>query len=69
MPAACFLYLFSSLDKGNLGNAKSLGMVGPSEKGGLGADPSGNRYALLNALYFIGYVNWSKFPRPKSAED
>ncbi|RSH93181.1 hypothetical protein EHS25_007534 [Saitozyma podzolica] len=55
MPAACFLYLFSSLDKGNLGNAKTLGMIGAS---GIGADPTGSRYALLNALYFIGYVNW-----------
>jgi hypothetical protein len=43
--------------QGNLGNAKTLGMIGAS---GIGADPTGSRYALLNALYFIGYVNWSQ---------
>ncbi|RXK34953.1 hypothetical protein M231_07799 [Tremella mesenterica] len=53
MPAAMLLYLFSGLDKGNLGNAKTIGMVGEE---GLGADPSGSKYALLNAFYFLGYA-------------
>lgn len=53
MPAAMMLYLASGLDKGNLGNAKSIGMVGAE---GLGADPTGKKYALLNAFYFIGYA-------------
>ena len=39
------------IDKGNLGNAKILGLVKD-----FGGDPSGSRYALLNGTYFIGYV-------------
>lgn len=66
MPAVCILYLFSSLDKGNIGNAKTLGMVG---KEGFGPDPTGKRYALLNAFYFIGYATWSEFRENMFAED
>lgn len=61
------LYLASGLDKGNLGNAKSIGMVGAE---GLGADPTGKKYALLNGFYFIGYAMWrqSFFSRRDNAD-
>lgn len=39
------------IDKGNLGNAKILGLVKD-----FGGDPSGQYYALLNGTYFIGSV-------------
>lgn len=51
------IYLCSSLDKSNLGNAKTLGMIED-----IGGDPSGKRYALLNAFYYISYAPFSKPP-------
>jgi hypothetical protein len=27
---------------------------------GIGPDPTGKQYALVNGMYFIGYVNWSE---------
>ena len=50
MPLICLLYLFASLDKSNLGNAKGLGMLDD-----IGGDPDGSKYAFLNSLYFIAY--------------
>jgi len=58
IPATCFLLLLSSLDKANLGHAKFLGMVGKEPV--LGLDPTGKLYAVLDALCYIGYVNWSE---------
>jgi len=55
MPLVVLLYLFCSLDKSNLGNAKTLGMIKD-----IGGDPTGSRYALLNAFYFIAYAPLSK---------
>jgi hypothetical protein len=49
------VYCCSSLDKSNLGNAKTLGMIKD-----IGGDPSGDRYALLNAFYFISYAPFSQ---------
>lgn len=50
------MYCCSSLDKSNLGNAKTLGMIKD-----IGGDPSGDRYALLNAFYFISYAPFSQY--------
>jgi hypothetical protein len=55
MPLLTLIYLASSLDKSNLGNAKSLGMMKD-----LGKDPSGDTYALLNSLYYVSYAPFSK---------
>ena len=44
------------VDKGNLGNAKILGLVTD-----FGGDPTGSKYALLNGTYFIGYVAFRAF--------
>ncbi|RSH80868.1 hypothetical protein EHS25_007037 [Saitozyma podzolica] len=51
LPILTAVYCCSSLDKSNLGNAKTLGMIKD-----IGGDPSGDRYALLNAFYFISYA-------------
>ncbi|KAI9637765.1 major facilitator superfamily domain-containing protein [Dioszegia hungarica] len=51
LPLLTLIYMCSSLDKSNLGNAKTLGMIDD-----LGGDPSGETYALLNAFYFISYA-------------
>lgn len=48
------VYLCSSLDKSNLGNAKTLGMVAD-----FGGDASGDKYALLNAFYYMSYAPFS----------
>lgn len=57
LPLLTLVYMCASLDKSNLGNAKQLGMVKD-----IGGDPSGDRYALLNAFYFISYAPFSEFP-------
>ncbi|THY80573.1 hypothetical protein D6C93_09850 [Aureobasidium pullulans] len=51
MPLLTLIYLASSLDKSNLGNAKSLGMMKD-----LGHDPTGDTYALLSSLYYVSYA-------------
>ena len=48
------VYCCSSLDKSNLGNAKTLGMIDD-----IGGDKTGETYAFLNALYFVGYAPFS----------
>lgn len=55
MPAIVIVYLFCSLDRSNLANAKTLGMVVD-----IGGDPTGNNYALINAMYYIGYAPFSE---------
>jgi hypothetical protein len=57
MPLLTLIYLASSLDKSNLGNAKSLGMMKD-----LGNDPKGDTYALLNSLYYVSYAPFSQYP-------
>lgn len=56
MPLLTLIYLASSLDKSNLGNAKSFGMMDD-----IGNDPNGSTYALLNSLYYISYAPLSKY--------
>jgi hypothetical protein len=56
IPAAMLLYLFSALDRGNLGNIRLLGLIGAR---GLSADPDGQKYALLVAMFYIGYASFS----------
>lgn len=55
MPLLTLIYLASSLDKSNLGNAKSLGMMKD-----IGNDPKGETYALLNSLYYVSYAPFSQ---------
>ena len=45
MPLVVGIYLFCSLDRSNLANAKTLGMVAD-----IGGDPTGANYALINAM-------------------
>jgi len=59
MPVIVLMYLFSSLDKSNLGNARALGMMKD-----IGSDPDGSVYALLNSLYFVAYAPFSESSRP-----
>ena len=54
LPILTIIYCCSSLDKSNLGNAKTLGMIKD-----IGSDPDGSVYALLNAFYFISYAPFS----------
>lgn len=56
MPLLTAIYLASSLDKSNLGNAKSLGMMKD-----IGDDPNGSTYALLNSLYYVSYAPFSQY--------
>ncbi|WVR09349.1 hypothetical protein IAU60_006415 [Kwoniella sp. DSM 27419] len=51
LPILTLLYLCSSLDKANLGNAKSLGMIED-----IGGDKTGKKYAFLNSLYYVSYA-------------
>ncbi|KAM3423189.1 hypothetical protein BST61_g639 [Cercospora zeina] len=51
MPLLRLIYLASSLDKSNLGNAKTLGMMKD-----IGSDPHGTTYAFLSSLYYISYA-------------
>ena len=55
MPLLTLIYLASSLDKSNLGNAKSLGMMKD-----IGNDLNGDTYALLNSLYYVSYAPFSQ---------
>jgi len=57
MPCVSGLYLLSSLDRASLGNVRVLGLIGPQ---GLPADPTGQMYALLNAVFYIAYAGCSK---------
>jgi hypothetical protein len=56
MPLIVIMYLFSSLDKSNLGNARTLGMMND-----IGSDPKGETYALLNSMYFVAYAPFSEY--------
>ena len=62
LPILTLIYMCSSLDKSNLGNAKTLGMIND-----IGGDPTGNQYALLNAFYFISYAPFSKHYLPTAS--
>lgn len=64
MPIIVLMYLFSSLDKSNLGNARTLGMMDD-----IGSDPTGSVYALLNSLYFVAYAPFSKLCGPSREAD
>jgi len=64
MPLLTLIYLASSLDKSNLGNAKSLGMMKD-----IGNDPSGDTYALLNSLYYVSYAPFSQWISPSSMQE
>ena len=55
MPLLTMIYLGASLDKSNLGNAKSLGLMDD-----IGNDPTGSVYALLNSLYYVSYAPLSE---------
>lgn len=55
IPAVTMLYLFSSLDKSNVGNAKVMGMMSD-----IGKDPDGTHYALLSALFGVSYAPFSE---------
>ena len=57
VPVIGGLYLFSALDRANLGNAVGLGLIGPR---GLPADPHGKKYALFNAMFYVLYAICSK---------
>ena len=50
MPCLCLAYLFSTLDKANIGNAKVAGM---SEELGLNGNQFGNVVSLLYITYVI----------------
>lgn len=60
MPLLTLLYLCSSLDKSNLGNAKSLGMMTD-----IGNDPTGSTYALLSSLFYVSYAPFSRSLSPQ----
>lgn len=64
MPLLTLIYLCSSLDKSNLGNAKSLGMMKD-----LGKDPNGDTYALLNSLYYVSYAPLSQYLSDRRKSD
>jgi hypothetical protein len=64
MPLLTLIYLASSLDKSNLGNAKSLGMMKD-----IGNDPTGETYALLNSLYYVSYAPFSQYPPSLEKQD
>ena len=54
LPVLSIMYLFNSLDKSNLGNAKTNGL----EKS-LGLE--GNQYNILLSVFFIPYVLTAPF--------
>lgn len=60
MPTVAILYLLSNLDRGNLGNAQLLGLIGPR---GLPLDPDGSQFGLLVSVFFIGYSVLGESPR------
>lgn len=66
MPVSMALYLFSSLDRGNVGNARLMGMIGPPD--GYALDPTGASYALLAAMFYIGYSVFRKLSILQDAE-
>ncbi len=61
LPVLTLIYLCSSLDKSNLGNAKTLGLV-PD----IGVDTDGSKYAFLNSLYYVSYAPFSECCRGHS---
>ncbi|PPR02934.1 hypothetical protein CVT24_012164 [Panaeolus cyanescens] len=52
LPITCLLYLFASLDRSNIGNARLQGL--PEDV--LGGDPTGNLFDWLTSAFFITYV-------------
>ncbi|KAL1296804.1 hypothetical protein AAFC00_004432 [Neodothiora populina] len=50
------MYLFNSLDKSNLGNAKTAGL-----ENSLGMNPNGNQYSLSLSIFYIPYVLTAPF--------
>ncbi|KAJ7088578.1 MFS general substrate transporter [Mycena epipterygia] len=52
LPIACLLYLFASLDRSNLGNARLQGLP----KDILGGDPTGKRFDWANSVFFLAYI-------------
>ncbi|CAE6383704.1 unnamed protein product [Rhizoctonia solani] len=57
MPVSWILYLFAYLDRSNLGNAKLQGL----EADLIPNDPSGERFGLLSAIFYVAYLTW-QFP-------
>ncbi|KAK4915253.1 hypothetical protein LTR28_013577, partial [Elasticomyces elasticus] len=51
LPMLAAMYLFNSLDKSNLGNAKTAGL----EKS-LGFPKNGNDYNIILSVFFVPYV-------------
>ncbi|KAJ7645360.1 major facilitator superfamily domain-containing protein [Mycena rosella] len=49
---ACLLYLFNSLDRSSLGNARLQGL--PRDT--LGGDPTGSRFDWANSVFFFAYI-------------
>ncbi|KAI0281818.1 MFS general substrate transporter [Russula aff. rugulosa BPL654] len=52
LPITCLMYLFSYLDRSNLGNARLQGLA----KDVLGGDPSGKRFDWVNSIFFLSYI-------------
>ncbi|CAE6425286.1 unnamed protein product [Rhizoctonia solani] len=57
MPVSWVLYLLAYLDRSNLGNAKLQGL----EADLIPNDPSGERFGLLSAIFYVAYLTW-QFP-------
>ncbi|KAG8689981.1 hypothetical protein FRC11_014564 [Ceratobasidium sp. 423] len=57
MPVSWILYLLAYLDRSNLGNAKLQGL----ETDLIPNDPSGNKFGLLSAIFYVAYLTW-QFP-------
>ncbi|CAE6458349.1 unnamed protein product [Rhizoctonia solani] len=57
MPVSWILYLLAYLDRSNLGNAKLQGL----ETDLIPNDPSGKRFGLLSAIFYVAYLTW-QFP-------
>ncbi|KDN42315.1 hypothetical protein RSAG8_06806, partial [Rhizoctonia solani AG-8 WAC10335] len=57
MPLSWILYLLAYLDRSNLGNAKLQGL----EADLIPNDPSGNKFGLLSAIFYVAYLTW-QFP-------
>ncbi|KAJ1306200.1 hypothetical protein OPQ81_010909 [Rhizoctonia solani] len=54
MPITYLLYILAYLDRSNLGNAKLQGL----ETSLFPNDSSGNRFALLSAMFYIAFLSW-----------
>ncbi|KAF8893165.1 MFS general substrate transporter [Gymnopilus junonius] len=56
-PITCLLYLFASLDRSNLGNARLQGL--PEDA--LGGDPTGVRFDWVTSAFFFSYATGFNF--------